>query len=51
MDYPNDREVLETFECDRPVSFKYVPHSDYGRSTDIEGSAMDTKLSRGPTER
>ncbi|KAJ6620299.1 Rad1/Rec1/Rad17 [Mycena sp. CBHHK59/15] len=23
MDYPNDREVLETFECTRPVSFSY----------------------------
>jgi len=24
MDYPNDREVLETFECDQPVSFNYA---------------------------
>ncbi|KAJ7118827.1 Rad1/Rec1/Rad17 [Mycena epipterygia] len=23
MDYPNDRDVLETFECTRPVSFSY----------------------------
>jgi cell cycle checkpoint protein len=23
MDYPNDRDVLETFECTRPVSFTY----------------------------
>jgi len=23
MDYPNDREVLETFECLRNVSFSY----------------------------
>ncbi|KAG2366782.1 Rad1/Rec1/Rad17, partial [Suillus spraguei] len=23
MDYPNDREVLETFECSRSVSFRY----------------------------
>jgi len=23
MDYPNDREVLETFECSRPVSVSY----------------------------
>lgn len=23
MDYPNDREVLETFECAQPVSFVY----------------------------
>ncbi|KAG2120949.1 Rad1/Rec1/Rad17, partial [Suillus discolor] len=23
MDYPNDREVLETFECSRSVSFSY----------------------------
>ncbi|KAF9009470.1 Rad1/Rec1/Rad17 [Cyathus striatus] len=23
MDYPNDRDVLETFECTRPVNFSY----------------------------
>ncbi|KAJ7043037.1 Rad1/Rec1/Rad17 [Mycena alexandri] len=23
MDYPNDRDVLETFECTRPVTFSY----------------------------
>ncbi|KAJ7273000.1 Rad1/Rec1/Rad17 [Mycena rebaudengoi] len=23
MDYPNDRDVLETFECTRPISFTY----------------------------
>jgi len=23
MDYPNDREVLETFECEGPVAFSY----------------------------
>jgi cell cycle checkpoint protein len=22
MDYPNDRDVLESFECTRPVSFR-----------------------------
>jgi hypothetical protein len=22
MDYPDDRDVLETFECDAPVSFR-----------------------------
>jgi hypothetical protein len=25
MDYPNDRDVLETFECTRSISFRYVP--------------------------
>lgn len=24
MDYPNDRDVLETFECTRSVSFRYL---------------------------
>ena len=24
MDYPNDREVLETVHCAEPVSFRYV---------------------------
>jgi len=23
MDYPNDREVLETFECEEPLTFSY----------------------------
>ena len=24
MDYPNDREVLETFECQRSVNVRFV---------------------------
>ena len=40
MDYPNDREVLETFECDQPVSFKYAPHSECGGSTDTEAGQL-----------
>jgi cell cycle checkpoint protein len=27
MDYPDDRDVLESFDCDIPVSFRFASHS------------------------
>jgi cell cycle checkpoint protein len=29
MEYPDDRDVLETFECELPVSFRCVPMSGH----------------------